>query len=208
VKIRQTNDAFRMLLGRWLATAEPDRPQVEKDILRVFEEPLSIFVLDMSGFSSSVMRHGIIHFLAMIQQMHEVTEPIILAQGGEVVKYIGDDILAVFDDPDEAYEAALEIIRAVAARNHDFPREFRIRVAIGIGFGPTLFVPGVDVWGDQANQAFKLGEDTAGPEEILLTAAAHAALRSGQEDFKRLDLDISGLRIEAYSRHLAATTAD
>ena len=203
MRIRQTDDAFRMLLGRWLDASEPERSQVAKEILRVFEEPLAIFVLDMSGFSSSVMRHGIVHFLAMIQRMHEVTEPIILSQGGEVVKYIGDDILAVFDDADEAYAAAREILRAVASRNEETPPELRIRVAIGIGFGPTLFVPGVDVWGDQANQAFKLGEDTAGPEEILLTAAAYQGLTSDREEFRRLDIDISGLKIEAYSRRLA-----
>jgi class 3 adenylate cyclase len=191
-----------MLLGRWLAASESERPAVAKELLRVFEEPLAIFVLDMSGFSSSVVRHGIIHFLAMIQQMHELAEPIILAQGGEVVKYIGDDVLAVFDDSDEAYSAAVEIIRAVGIRNQEIPPELRIRVAIGIGFGPTLFVPGVDVWGDQANQAFKLGEDTAGPEEILLTADAYRGLTADREDFKRLDLDISGLRVEAYSQRL------
>ena len=163
MKIRQTEDSFRMLLRSWLDASEDERPAAAQEILRVFEEPLAIFVLDMSGFSSSVVRHGIIHFLAMIHQMQEITEPIIHAQGGEIVKHIGDDVLAVFDDADEAYQAARQIIQTVSAKNAQVSEELKIRVSIGIAFGPTLFVPGVDIWGDQANQAFKLGQLLARP---------------------------------------------
>ncbi len=119
------------------------------------------------------------------------------------MKYIGDDILAVFDDADEAYAAAVEIVRAVTARNHEIPPELCIRGALGVGYGPTLFVPGVDVWGDQANQAFKLGEDTAAPEEIMLTADAFRGRTVDRDPFKRLEIDVSGLRIEAYSHRLS-----
>lgn len=200
MQIRQTEDSFRLLLRRWLDVPEPERPGVAEEILRVFEEPLAVLVLDMSGFSSSVVRHGIIHFLAMIHQMQELTRPIIHAQGGEVVKHIGDDVLAVFDDANEAYGASCEILEAIARRNADLEEELRIRVAIGIGYGPTLFVPGVDVWGDQANQAFKLGEDTAGPGEVLMTAAAYHDLTPKPPGFEKLDLTVSGLSIEAYSQ--------
>jgi len=202
MKIRQTNESFRMLLRRWLEASEVEQESIGNEILEVFEEPLAIFVLDMSGFSSSVMRHGIVHFLAMIEQMRDLAEPIIHAQGGEVVKYIGDDILAVFDDADEAYQSACEVLRAAAARNQDVPDELRIRLAIGVGFGPTLFVPGVDVWGDQANQAFRLGEDTAAPGEVMLTAAAFQNLTAGRENFKKLEVNAAGLSIEAYSHRL------
>lgn len=200
MKTRQTEDSFRLLLRSWLDSSEEARPAVAQEILRVFEEPLAIFVLDMSGFSSSVVRHGIIHFLAMIHQMQEIAEPIIAAQGGEIVKHVGDNVLAVFDDTDDAYRAGIEIVSAVAGEGADVPEDLQIRVAIGIGYGPTLFVPAVDVWGDQANQAFKLGEDTAAPGEILLTADAYRRLTEDRDDFERLDLTVSGLAIEAYSR--------
>lgn len=200
MRTRRTEDGFRMLLGRWLEGAEDDRAAVTKEILSVFEESLAIFVLDMSGSSSSTAEHGIVHFLALIHQMRELTHPLIHAQGGEVVGHMGDDVVAVFDEPNDAYRAACRIAEAIGHRNARVTRDLRIHVSIGIGFGPTLFVPGVDVWGDQVNQAFKLGEGAAGPGEILMTGEAYRRLDDPSAEFERLELTLSGLPVEVYSR--------
>ena len=43
-----------------------------------------------------------------------------------------------------------------------------------------------------------LGEDLAGPGEILLTTAAHGALEPGRFDFEPKEYSVSGLTIPAF----------
>ena len=44
-------------------------------------------------------------------------------------------------------------------------------LCLGIGYGPVILVGDRDVFGAEVNAASKLGEDTAGPGEVLVTEA-------------------------------------
>ena len=55
-----------------------------------------------------------------------------------------------------------------------------------------------DLWGDEVNQAFKLGDDTAQAGEIMRTSAAHDALTGDRSAFERLEVRLSGVVIDAY----------
>jgi adenylate cyclase len=59
-----------------------------------------------------------------------------------------------------------------------------IQYCIGIGFGRVLLLSN-DLFGDEVNVAYKLGEDVARSGEILVSEAAHAAIvaRSGEFAF-------------------------
>lgn len=172
---------FNALLLEWSDADPSARISIERRLFDEFQSDVAILVLDMSGFSSSVVKHGITHFLAKIARMRRVTGAVIEEFGGELVKYIADDVLAVFPSVERAYDAAYRMMSVVEAANAHAEPDMVIHIAIGIGYGPTLHVPGVDVWGDQANRAFKLGEDTAESGEILLTEEAAAALRAAPE---------------------------
>jgi class 3 adenylate cyclase len=124
-------------------------------------------ILDMSGFSLTVRRHGLVFYMAKIRRMHQITRPIVEAAGGEVVKYEADNMYARFDKPGPAIDAAVRIMEAVARdMPDDDPR--RIRVSIGIAHGRMLLIPGRDYFGDCVNVAAKLGEDLAEADEILV----------------------------------------
>ena len=117
----------------------------------------------------------------------------------QVVKYIGDDVVALFPDVPRAIEASAEIIQETRTEGVSRGPGTGFQVAIGIGYGPTLHVPDLDVWGAEANAAFKLGEDTAGPGQIMITSAAHEGLSEEQRSgFEVMHLQISGLSLEAY----------
>jgi len=195
----RTDDRFHEMLDAWADADPADRPVLEQRIRDVFEETLAVFVLDMSGFSTSVARDGIIPFLGRVSQMRAVAVPAIRRSGGSVVKYIADDILAVFPSADDALAAALEIRAATAIDLGVTQSDMRFQVCMGIGFGPVLHVPGSDLWGDEVNQAFKLGEDTAGPGEILLTERAHQALRNRPPKARPMQIEVSGRRVNAFS---------
>lgn len=197
-RARQTDAEFARMLARWADLPPWERPLVEAEIREVFQDDLAVLVLDMSGFSDTVLRHGITHFLAKIHEMRSLAVPAVQRHGGEVVKFIADDVLAVFPTTVAALTAATEIVAATRTDDLERSQDMQFEVAIGIGCGPVLHVPGVDLWGDEVNRAFKLGEDTAGPGEIWLTRCAHDALGGRGPEFERIDVSVSGLSLEAY----------
>jgi class 3 adenylate cyclase len=194
----RTDARFQELLDRW-ADSEPGQREGVEDVIREeFEETLAIFVLDVSGFSASVATNGILPFLARVSQMRATVVPAIEARGGEVVKFIADDVMAAFPTVDAALAAALEIRAAIDVGLGVPQEDMRFQVCIGIGYGPTLHVPSTDLWGDEVNLAFKLGEDIAGPGEILLTAKAWEALRQRPAREEPTTVRISGVEIVAH----------
>jgi class 3 adenylate cyclase len=89
---------------------------------------------------------------------------------------------------------------ACAEANRHRPPDRTLHVSIGIGFGDTLYIGDEDVHGDEMNLACKLGEDIAGPGEILLTKAAYESLPAGKLKATSATVSISGM-ILRYFRH-------
>lgn len=194
----QSQTELDHLLDLWTqAPDEAAKEEAKRRIRETFEQRLAILVLDMSGFSETVIRHGIVHFLARIRRMRATVVPIVNDLGGTVVKYIADDVLAVFSEPDSAFEAARRIVHAAQETDDD---EEPLEVAIGVGYGHVLHVPGTDLWGDESNRAFKLGEDIGDSGEVLLTRAAYDALNdeSRAHECERTVFNISGVELESY----------
>jgi adenylate cyclase len=159
----------------------PERiAEIDRAVRLRFEERHAVLVLDMCGFSRLSLRHGIVHFLAMIRRMQRLAVPAIVAAGGRVVKAEADNLFAVFPDVPPAVRAARRIGVILAAHNAVLPRDWDVHVSIGIGYGELLMVGDTDLYGCELNLASKLGEDLAGPGEILLTPAARARARRGR----------------------------
>jgi class 3 adenylate cyclase len=177
----------------------PERAaEVDQQLRDSFERRVAILALDMVGFSRLTVQYGIIHYLAMIHQMAEAARPAITGNGGEVIKQEADNIFAVFDDPERAIDAALEIFRAFDAVNSVVPPSRDIYGSIGIGYGETLVIEKKDIFGSEVNIACKLGEDLAGKREILLTGAAYEALPPGLFICSPVTFEISQMRVVCY----------
>jgi adenylate cyclase len=172
--------------------------EIDDQIRRAFEKRVAVLVLDMVGFSRLSQKHGIIHYLAMIARMDLSARPAVEGNGGRVVKQEADNLFAVFETPAEALEAALDIFRSFEAINGVTPSESDIYGSIGIGYGPTLLIGGDDLFGCELNVASKLGEDIAGASDIILTAAAHAALPPDQYRFDPASYSVSGLDLDCH----------
>ena len=179
----------------------PERmAEIDAKINENFRQNYAILVMDMSGFSRTTVRYGIIHFLAMIHRMHGIVKPIISEGGGTVVKEEADNIFAVFPDVKSAVEAAIDSLKQTAAVNTTVPPEMDIYLCIGIGCGDVLMLEGEDMYGSEFNLASKLGEDLAERGEILLTSAAFEKLEGDKQDWQKMELSISGLELVAYKR--------
>jgi len=171
---------------------------IDRQITQAFGQRVAILAMDMCGFTQLTMAHGIIHFLAMIRQMEEVARPAITGNGGRVIKQEADDIFAIFSEPAQALEAALDILRAFTAINNVLPPERHLHGSIGIGFGDTLVIGDEDLFGSEMNVACKLGEDIAETDEILLTDAAYAALPANRYVCKPVRFTLGAMEIHCY----------
>lgn len=177
----------------------PERAErIDAKLWRAFGRKVAILVLDMDGFSRLTARRGITHFLAMIHQMEQAARPAILGNGGQVIKQEADNLFAVFAQPADALEAALDIFRAFEAMNAVVADEREIRGSIGIGYGDTLIIGDEDLFGNEMNAACKLGEDLAALHDILLTRAAHAALPADRYACTPDSFMVSGMKLECH----------
>lgn len=152
----------------------------------------AVLALDMSGFSLTVRREGIVAYLAKIRKMHHCTQPLISQFNGEVVKYSADNLMAIFDDCQQALLAALAINQQ--CQQQDTP------VSIGLDFGKILSIPQQDCYGDAVNIAYKLGEDIAEKNEILISNNFYQQLTKHDiAQFNAQNITISGLEFIAYA---------
>jgi class 3 adenylate cyclase len=177
----------------------PERSaEIDGAIRRAFERRVAILALDMSGFSRLTLELGIIHYLAMIHQMHEAAAPAVTGNGGKIIKFEADNLFAIFNDAAGALEGALDIFRAFNAVNSVLPRERHIYGSIGIGYGETLVLDGEDMFGAEMNIACKLGEDIATRDEILLTAAAYDSLPADHYHCEPINFSLGEMGFKCY----------
>lgn len=196
---RNPMKAFFALIDRIIAAPVEHRSEIEHFIWESYEREMAVLALDMSAFSFSVRRNGVISHLCHIRRMQLLTEPIVQAHRGHVLKYEADNLLAIFDDAADAVAAALAMNEAVAASPDWCDCVPRLAVSIGIDWGAMLVLPGEDCFGDPVNIAFKLGEDIAGPSEVLITERARDRLGDNPPfQLSRLILSVGGLELPAY----------
>lgn len=189
--------SFYSLIDRLNQLPAQEREATEQLIWDAFGTDKVVFVLDMSGFSSTVQRYGILHFLCAIRRMTQLAAPILRSHGGELVKQEADNLFAVFDDADAALATAAEINREIARVNRSTPERDDIAVGIGLDRGRVLLVPGSDLFGDAMNRASKLGEDLARSGEVLFTDAVLAACQQSPRA-EPVRFTISGIELPAH----------
>jgi len=171
---------------------------IDAEIWRRFGITGAVLVLDMCGFSRLTLRYGITHFLSMIRRLQQLVRPVVTAADGRIVKTEADNVFAIFDDVPDALAAARDILKQLAAANVFLPVDWDLHASIGIGYGPLLRIGEHDLFGSELNLASKLGEDIAGPEEILLSETACARVDNGTFDVEELTVEVSSLTLRAF----------
>ena len=155
-----------------------DNPEAESEVERRYRQDAATLVVDYTDMVKRTDAHGIVYALALARRAQEVMEPAVTGNGGEIIKRVADTWFAVFSSPNEALSAILEANALMASFNAsrtgqvtDSERNDAIFPCAGLGFGSTLVLPRVDLYGEEVNRAFVLGEDVATANEILITPA-------------------------------------
>ncbi|HVD41605.1 MAG TPA: adenylate/guanylate cyclase domain-containing protein [Solirubrobacterales bacterium] len=160
-------------LQAWQRLAESqDRGRGKVDV--------AILFTDLVGFSSWALRAGDAAAVQLLREVAAAIEPPVLERQGEVVKRLGDGLMAAFWDAPSAVEAAFEANERLA------PIEvsgYRPRLRTGIHLGRPRKLGG-DYFGVDVNSAARLA-DAAKPGEILVSDSALEALPAGAAAKKR-----------------------
>jgi adenylate cyclase len=175
------------LIGQRLASATADRPSALREAgmgaLQVWqsiseaqgrgrgERELTILFTDLVGFSDWTLQAGDTQALELLRRVGRVVEPAIEGRGGRIVKRLGDGLMATFEDPGEALEAACGASRdleEVEVSGHS-PR---LRAGLHVGRPRRL---GGDFYGVDVNIAARVAA-AAGPGEVLISEAARERL--------------------------------
>jgi len=156
---------FENLLERIHRGESPAEPE-----WALYRDRKAILITDLSGFTRRVREAGNEATLGILHAMRKVALPLLKSRGGILVKYQADDLFAAFAGPEEALHCALDLMEAVGGPLP--PLREPLDLCMGIGYGDVLWWADDDLYGLEVNLASKLGEDTAGPREILLTRAA------------------------------------
>jgi adenylate cyclase len=145
---------------------------------------VAILFTDLVGFSSWALEAGDRQAVRLLREFTEAVEPAILERRGEVVKRLGDGLMAAFWDAASAADAAFaahERVAAIAVGGH------RPRLHTGIHLGRPRKLGG-DYFGVDVNIAARLA-DAAKPGEVLvsdpvLTALDPAAVTAKNRRFR------------------------
>lgn len=122
-------------------------------------------------------------------------DPKIAEHGGRVVKTAGDGMLLEFGSATAALRCAVDVQRAMAARNRDLAPETRIEFRIGINLGDVI-VDDQDVAGDGVNVAARL-ETLAEPGGICIAAVVRDQVH---DDLDAAFIDIGEQRVKNIAR--------
>ncbi|MFL5871994.1 MAG: adenylate/guanylate cyclase domain-containing protein [Solirubrobacterales bacterium] len=144
-------------LQAWQRLAESqDRGRGKVDV--------AILFTDLVGFSSWALEAGDRAAVRLLREVGDAIEPPVLERQGEVVKRLGDGLMAAFWDAPRAVEAAFAANERVAPIEVDGYRP-RLRTGIHLGRPRKL---GGDYFGVDVNIAARLA-DAAKPGEILVS---------------------------------------
>jgi adenylate cyclase len=136
----------------------------------------TILAADVVGYSrlASADEEGTVSRLRALRQ--ELVDPLVTANGGRVFKETGDGRLAEFASVVGAVRCALDVQRAMMARNANISSDKRIEFRVGIHLGDVIVESDGDLMGDGVNIAARL-EGICDPGGICLSEDAYRQVR-------------------------------
>jgi adenylate cyclase len=144
------------------------------------ERDLAIVFTDLVDFSNWSMQAGDDATLALLRDVAEAIEPPMREHGGEIVKRLGDGMMAVFAEPADALGAVNEACERLGGVQAD---GYHPQVRAGIHVGRPRRIGG-DYLGVDVNIAARVAEQAAG-NEVLVSDRALEALDDGALGAKR-----------------------
>lgn len=138
---------------------------------------------DLSGFTALTQMLTTAELSAMLSEFGATVSDVVHADGGRVVKFLGDAVMWVSSDPERLAKAALDLV------DHPRASDAGLQVRAGLGHGEILAMNG-DYFGNAVNLAARLVA-AAAPGQILVAAELRRQL-PGWSAVKQEPLQLKG----------------
>ena len=157
-----------------------------KDAMR---REVTVLFSDIRGFTAYAERHDPMNVVDTLNTLFDIQVDAIVRHSGDIDKFIGDEVMATFGEPADAFKAAMEIQKKVAAFNRG--RKKPLHVGIGIHTGEAVI--GALGSGDFYNwtaigNSVNIGRrlcSAAGAEEVLVSEQSFAGVRTTRQHRKK-----------------------
>ena len=163
----------------------------------------TVLFADLRGSTSMYESLGNADATAVVSRSVALLARVVENHHGQVIKTLGDGLMATFDLPADAVDASDEMHESMERIGVPSPRgrSVPLKLQVGLAQGEVVQMQG-DVFGDAVNVAARL-LDHAGDNETLVTAEVLVRLDTEQQrNFRSLDkLQLRG-RVEPVHVHL------
>ena len=152
------------------------------------ERNFAVLFADVSGSTKLYERLGDTEALRAVDRCIKRMERAIDGFRGRLVKTIGDEVMATFNDAEAAFQAAIEMQQRV----HDLPPVSGVKLAIRVGFHfGSAIEDNNDIFGDTVNTAARI-VGLAKSEQILTSKSTIETLppllRQSTRDLEQLSV--------------------
>ncbi len=103
---------------------------------KAMRKNLTLLFSDIRGFTTYSEAHDADFVIEQLNKVLEVQAKVVHEHGGDIDKFVGDEIMATFEDPYTAVKCASDMMKAVVRL--DKVEETTLRVGIGINTGAVV----------------------------------------------------------------------
>ncbi len=172
------------------------RKQLDEELSKLSRK-VAVMFTDIVGSTRFFEEFGDVAGLVYVHKCIDMLSPIAERHGGTICKTIGDELMTSFEDPINAIRAAIDMQRTLEAYNNHQQEQERIKVRIGMNYGPGM-IKDKDVFGDVVNVAARI-RALAKPAAIYVDASKderanlEARLRTANIPFeKAVEAEVKG----------------
>ncbi len=158
-----------------------EKEKIEKSINERFQEYVTIMFTDIAGYTNFVETHGDLAAKSLLQTHNDIIFSIIEQHSGNIIKTIGDAIMAAFFNTKDAVIAAADIQKALKLHNKNAETIKKINIRIGIHAGNAL-KDGNDYFGDAVNIAARI-EPTGSAGQVMVSRPVYNSVKDDKNIF-------------------------
>ncbi|MDD2805442.1 MAG: adenylate/guanylate cyclase domain-containing protein [Elusimicrobiales bacterium] len=171
--------------------------KIDAAIHKACAAELTVVCCDSAGFSRKTHEHGIIEFMDNMVKCHDGLEKIVHRMGGVTLSNKADNLMLTFPEPGPAVACAIEMHRWLKRRNKPLPDFKKYNICVGIHHGKLLRFAD-DAYGAAVNVAFKLGEDVAGKDELIVSGQVNDLIKKDFRTDYSKHVTIGGTTFDVY----------
>ena len=194
---------LREAFGAFVDPNLTERVLREGTALEGEEVEVSVLFLDVEDFTQFAEDTPAREVVKALNELFETVVPCVHEHGGQVDKFVGDGLIAVFGAPEHQPDHARRAVDAARAIIEKLDEKGgRLRVGVGVNTGPVIAgtVGGggrVDftVIGDTVNTAARVEESTRETgDDLLITEATYRAIEGDGDWEQRSAVELEGKR--------------